>query len=498
MADQNDIQDLDDQLLARMLQDFLEEAPEHLDQLNLNLIQLEQDPDDDALIDEIFRTVHTLKGSSAFVGLKDISEISRKMEEVFGSVRKGAFNITAPIIGIMYEGLDVLTTLTDKAAGSDSVEVDVSPILQRLDGIPGNVMTEAEEKPDKQEAEPMESREVLTVYRQSYDQLAALKHIVYSSTHLYDSESLGVLFSKQIHERMNAEGNAVWLVEGRKVAEIAHDGKLVKEDGRRVLDIESSEVLKRVIREQLVVWSSTSPEVREMLPEFEKPVLFPIKADPEASGFLVVDPEDVAEVEVYQFVGQFASMILNISRLHHTVEEQRKELNELTEILFQQNAQLATLHHVELDLMNVSDPVHLCRIVVEAVVGDLGASKAAALLIDESSQELIGASESGGVDGIDTMRFPIDREEPIKQSIASGRVVTHRDYNENLRIGPHQLEHWVVLCFKGRERVQGVLVVEVEDEDVGDSISIVANHAGILLENLTLEKRIGSKVTEEE
>jgi len=133
MSDGSNIQDLDDRLLAEMLQDFLKEAPEHLDQLNLNLIQLQEDPEEEELINEIFRSVHTLKGSAGFVGLKEISEVSRKMEQVFGSVRKGTSNITAPIIAVMYEGLDVLTTLIDKATANDSAEVDVSAILQKLD-----------------------------------------------------------------------------------------------------------------------------------------------------------------------------------------------------------------------------------------------------------------------------------------------------------------------------------------------------------------------------
>ncbi len=109
MSDENKVQDLDDQLLARMLQDFLEEAQEHLDQLNLNLIQLEEGPEDEELIDQIFRSAHTLKGSAAFAGLKNISEIAHKMEEVFGAVRKGAFKITSSVIDVMYEGLDALT-----------------------------------------------------------------------------------------------------------------------------------------------------------------------------------------------------------------------------------------------------------------------------------------------------------------------------------------------------------------------------------------------------
>jgi chemotaxis protein histidine kinase CheA len=497
MSDESNIQDLDDQLLARMLQHFLKEAPEHLDQLNLNLIQLQEDPQEEELINEILRTVHTLKGSASFVSLKEVSEISGKMEEVFRDVRKGTCNITAPIIAVMYEGVDVLTTLIDKAAAHDSAEVDVSSILQKLDGIFGNTIPEFEEQPNKQETDSLDSQELLRLYKQSYDQLAVLKHLVYSSVRLSNWESLAVLFSKQIDKRTNAQRNAIWFVEdGQKVVEIARDGKLVKGDNRRVLEIESSGVLKRVIRDQLVVWASSSAQVNELLPEFQRPTLFPIKAQPDAIGFLALDPEELAEVEVYQFVGQFAAMIFNISKLHHKVEEQRIELNEMTEILFKQNAQLSSLYHVQLDLMKVIDPVHLCRIVVEAVVGELEARKAAAFLIDGSSQELIGASESGGLQGIDSIRFPIVREKPIKECIESGRIVSYRDYPEKLHLGPNLLENWVVLCLKGRKRAQGVLVTEVGDEDIGDSISILANYASILLDNLMLQKELGNAITE--
>jgi len=497
VSDESNTQDLDDLLLAEMLQDFLKEAPEHLDQMNLNLIQLQENPEEEELVNEIFRNVHTLKGSSSFVGLKKINEVSRKMEEVIGYVRKGALKITAPIIDIMYEGLDVLTTLIDKASANDGTEVDISAIVKKLDGIPKNTIQASEEQPVKQETESEDSLELLSLYKRSYDQLTILKHFIYSSVHLSDRESLAVLFSKQIDETMDAERNAIWLVEdGQTVVEMAHDGKLVEKVNRRVLEIESSEVLKSVIRDQLVIWSSNITQVKDVLPEFERPTLFPIKAQPHAFGFLVVDPEELAEVEVYQFVGQFASMILNISKLHQKVEEQRKELNEMTEILFKQNAQLSSLNHIEINLMKATDPVHLCRIVVEAVVDELEARSAAAFLIDKSSQELIGTSESGDFQGIESIRFPIDSKKPFKQSIESGRIITYRDHPEKLHMGSNVLENWEIMCLKGKEGPQGVLVTEVRNEDISDSISILVNHAGILLDNIMLQKRLEHGITD--
>jgi len=491
MADNKEVQDLDNQILNRMLNDFLKEAREYLDQLNLNLIQLEEDPAREATINLIFRTVHSLKGSAAFTGQSTISEISRKMEEIFGLVRKGNFKITAPTIATLYEGLDVLNILIDEVESPNNSKADASWILKKLDNIQGQSDEGPEEASEKHEENCSDSEVLLSIYKDSYNQLAALKHLVYASAHLSDPESLAVLFSKQIDERMTPERNAVWLVEdGQKVVEIARNGELVKKENRHVLEIGSSDVIKRVIKEQLTVWPSSLPKVKEILPEFESPVIFPIKANPEAYGFMVLDPEDSAEVEIYQFVGQFAAMMLNISKLHQKVDEQRKELDMMTGILFKQNAQLSSLYHIELELMKVTDPRTLCRVLVEATVNDMEAVKAAAFLLDDSSKELIGVSESGGLDGIESLRFPVDLNGPIKISLDSGRVVTYRDYNEEFSLGPNILENWIIICLKGRERTQGILIATVEDEDIIDPISILANYAGILLDNLMLiEKR---------
>jgi len=490
MPDENGTQDMDDRILNRMLKDFLEEAREHLDQLNLNLIQLEEYPEDEELLDQIFRTAHTLKGSAAFAGLKEVSDIARKMEEIFGDARKGEFRITTAIIDVMYEGLDALVSLIDRGADSDKSDAPISGIIEKLNKVPGPALQELEEKTVEKEVEPSESQELFEIYKNSYDQLTALKHLVYASVHLSDMESLATLFSKQIQETMTPERNAVWLVEGdQQVVEIARDGELVNKDDRRVLEITSSEMVTRVIYEQLVVWTSSLPRVKELFPEFESPIIFPIKAQHQAFGFIILDPEETAEVELYQFVSQFAAMILNISKLHQKVEAQKKELDEMTEILFKQNAQLSCIYHVEVELMKVTEPEDLCRIVVEATVNDLEADKAAAFPIDETAQELIGAAQSGGLEGIEALRLPFDKEKPIMQSLATGRITTCLDFTENLRIGSNVLKDWMVFCLKGLEHTYGVLIVEVIDEDIGDPVSILANYSGILLDNIMLQKK---------
>ncbi len=127
-----DTDDLDAQLLKQMFDDFMEESQEHLDTLNTRLARLEEDPRSEEVINEIFRNVHTLKGTASFVGLHDMSRLAHRMEDVFGAVRKGALQVNATIIDTMFEGLEILGALRAKASAGTGESVDISSIVEKL------------------------------------------------------------------------------------------------------------------------------------------------------------------------------------------------------------------------------------------------------------------------------------------------------------------------------------------------------------------------------
>ncbi len=135
MPDKKDMVDLDAELLNQMAQDFLDESREHLDHLNLDLVRLEENPEDEALINEIFRTVHTLKGGAAFVGMDGIKVLSHKMEEVFGAIRSGNLKVSPAIIDTMLEAMEVLNVLRDLAVAKDTSVFDTTRIELELMGI---------------------------------------------------------------------------------------------------------------------------------------------------------------------------------------------------------------------------------------------------------------------------------------------------------------------------------------------------------------------------
>src|SRR3972149_2985733 len=69
---------------------FLVEAGEHIQNLNAGLLALEKDPVNRATIDELFRAAHTLKGSAAMMGFQGVSDVAHKAEDMLGQFRSGS------------------------------------------------------------------------------------------------------------------------------------------------------------------------------------------------------------------------------------------------------------------------------------------------------------------------------------------------------------------------------------------------------------------------
>ena len=337
-----------------------------------------------------------------------------------------------------------------------------------------------------QKEKALDIEEMSQMYEELYGLIADLKHFVFSATHLQEMESLAVDFSRQVKER-HGKNNAIWLVlDENRVTEVAINGEQTDAAQREMVDVESFEAARRIIREGLVIWPSQLGPMEPFFSGFQSPVLFPIKGKPGSFGFLAVENVPPEEIELYQFVGHFAGLIFNISSLYQTVLGQKKELAEMTDLLFEQNAQLTSLHDVGVQISKAVSPNTLCRFVVETTVSRLGATKAATFVLDNDSGQLTGISAAGEFQEIDGLRFPPDQEKAIQQSLESKRIVTHMDYPGRLQLGSNRLKDWIIVPFKGRDRSLGILAAEVGDKDISDSISIMVNQAGMVLDTLML------------
>ncbi|MCA9643623.1 MAG: chemotaxis protein CheA, partial [Myxococcales bacterium] len=115
-----------------MIGAFLDECNERLEGLSERLLELESRGNDRELVSELFRDLHTLKGSSAFAGLKKMNRVAHLAEDLIGELRDGKREITRGLIDVLLETLDVLRMIVDKARARAPIDVEVGTLLQRL------------------------------------------------------------------------------------------------------------------------------------------------------------------------------------------------------------------------------------------------------------------------------------------------------------------------------------------------------------------------------
>ncbi len=96
-----------------LFKDFLDEAREHLGSIELNMISLEQNPEDKEVINAVFRPFHSIKGVAGFLNLTDIHELSHDVENLLDGARSGEFPVTEAIIDIVLQAVDILKEQLD-------------------------------------------------------------------------------------------------------------------------------------------------------------------------------------------------------------------------------------------------------------------------------------------------------------------------------------------------------------------------------------------------
>ena len=94
--------------VSQYLEIFIDESKEHLQSLNTCLLALESKPSDKDLINEVFRSAHTLKGMAATMGFKRMNQLTHDMENVLSEIRLGNMAIDANLLDTMFKCLDAL------------------------------------------------------------------------------------------------------------------------------------------------------------------------------------------------------------------------------------------------------------------------------------------------------------------------------------------------------------------------------------------------------
>lgn len=135
---------------------FLEESREHLQTLNDCLLELEHNPEDLSVLNEIFRSAHTIKGMSATMGFTEIAELTHEMENVLDLLRKSQLKANEDIVDTIFKCVDTLEQMIESVASGTDGDVDVTALVKKLVAIAKGEPVESEKKTPKQAASSVE------------------------------------------------------------------------------------------------------------------------------------------------------------------------------------------------------------------------------------------------------------------------------------------------------------------------------------------------------
>ncbi|MCS6807572.1 MAG: chemotaxis protein CheA [Bacteroidota bacterium] len=124
-----------DNEMKELLDSFLVETQEILDTLDQDLMQLESQAENFDLLNSVFRSFHTIKGTSSFMGFDQITEITHHAEDILNKLRKAELRVTSDIVDALLEVYDWLKILLKKAQAGDTEPVDYSKTMQKLHKI---------------------------------------------------------------------------------------------------------------------------------------------------------------------------------------------------------------------------------------------------------------------------------------------------------------------------------------------------------------------------
>jgi two-component system, chemotaxis family, sensor kinase CheA len=125
----------------QIISDFVIESLENLGTIEVNLINLEQDPSDQETVNAIFRPFHTIKGVSGFLNLGKINKLAHNAENLLDKARNREIRVEGMVIDIILESVDVLKRMIEgvreglERSGSLDNEIDIGPISGRIEEI---------------------------------------------------------------------------------------------------------------------------------------------------------------------------------------------------------------------------------------------------------------------------------------------------------------------------------------------------------------------------
>lgn len=160
--------------MSQYLGMFIEEAKDHIQSLNDNMLKLEENPEDLQLINEIFRSAHTLKGMAGTMGFTNMQKLTHAMENVLAAARNSKLRINSNIMDVLFKTVDALEEYLDVivATGTEGSEQNLQLVnsLNSILGIPqGEIVANAKKATGQLEYDEFVIRAIERAYSQGFN-----------------------------------------------------------------------------------------------------------------------------------------------------------------------------------------------------------------------------------------------------------------------------------------------------------------------------------------
>ncbi|MBD3217094.1 MAG: hypothetical protein GF310_02370, partial [candidate division Zixibacteria bacterium] len=121
--------------MQAIIEEFLIESDELVAKLDSDLVTLEKEPDNLDLLNEIFRSAHTIKGTSGFLGFNDLMSFTHAMEDVLNRLRKGEIKVTPEAVDVLLESIDIIKAIIEDIKEGRDTSADFKPAIDKLRAI---------------------------------------------------------------------------------------------------------------------------------------------------------------------------------------------------------------------------------------------------------------------------------------------------------------------------------------------------------------------------
>ncbi len=122
---------------------FIEESKEHIQALNDHLLTLEKNPEDVSIVNEIFRSAHTLKGMSATMGYQDLADLTHNMENVLDAIRNHKVKLNEAMLDVIFKAVDALEAMVLDIIDGGEGKKDVKDLVSQLEAMEKGESVEA-------------------------------------------------------------------------------------------------------------------------------------------------------------------------------------------------------------------------------------------------------------------------------------------------------------------------------------------------------------------